>query len=381
MTPVLIGINLTVFVLMAILANANPDLEARIGFFGAISRHNFHIYQPITSAFLHAGFMHIFGNMLFLLAFGPSVEDRFGRIGFTLFYIAGGSASGLAHIAVSDYPAVGASGAIAAVSGAFLILFPSTRIKCFVIFFFIGIFMIPAWWLIGLFIVLDLGTSLINPDNGIANIAHLGGYAFGIGIALGLLVTKILPKEQYDMFSIAKQRKRRADFKVAHAMHNLSGVYQPDQQLDPVNTQIAQYRAQIGEAVSNNDLESASDQYLEMLAQFPNLATAEQTKSLTMHRDAQYKIANQLYQSGNRSAAADAFARLLDAYPSDSERNIIIILLSRIRAHDLADPIGAIELLEELAGKAHDAATQDLIDSELAAIRAIAVDHTKDAPT
>jgi len=365
-TPVLIGINIGVFVMMAILAKYNPELEDQIRYFGAISRHNFHFWQPISSAFLHAGFMHIFGNMLFLLAFGPSVEDRFGRFGFTLFYLFGGAASGLAHIAVSDYPAVGASGAIAAVSGAFLILFPSTRIKCFVIFFFIGIFMIPAWWLIGLFIILDLGTSLINPDNGIANVAHLGGYAFGSVLALTLLVTKLLPKEQYDMFSIAKHKKRRADFRVAHEMHKLSGVYQADQKLDPKAAEIAERRAKIGVLVSENDLADAADQYRDLLAKFP-----ESDKALTMHRDAQYQIANHLYQSNQRQEAANAFGRLLDAYPNDSERNIITILLARIQAHDLSDPVGAIELLEELGSKVHDADTQALIDNELATIRSL----------
>lgn len=371
MTPVLIGMNLVVFVSMAFIANTNPDLEANIGYFGAISRHNFHFWQPITSAFLHAGFMHIFGNMLFLLAFGPSVEDRFGRFGFILFYFAGAAASGLAHIAVSEYPAVGASGAIAAVSGAFLILFPSTRIRCFIIFFMIGVFMIPAWWLIGLFIVLDLGAQVFTPENGIANIAHLGGYAFGIAMAFTLLVTKILPKEQYDMFSIAKHRKRRADFKVAHAMHNLSGVYQPDRKLDPIIAEIAEHRAGIGAMLSHGDLPGAVSKYLEMLTKFQSAAKPDQSKSLTMHRDAQYQIANHLYQSGNRAAAADAFTRLLESYPNDSERHIITILLARIRASDLDDPIGAIELLEDLSSKAHDSATQDLIDSELASIRQI----------
>ncbi|PCI10303.1 hypothetical protein COB72_03760 [bacterium] len=373
-TPVLIGINLGVFVMMAILVNSNPDLANRINFFGAISRYNFHFYQPVTSAFLHAGYMHIFGNMLFLLAFGPAVEDRLGRIGFTLFYLAGGAVSGLAHIALDFHPAIGASGAIAAVSGAFLILFPNSRIKCFVIFFIIGIFMIPAWWLIGLFIVLDLGAQFINPDNGIANLAHLGGYGFGIIIAFTLLVTKILPKEQYDMFSIAKHRKRKADFRVAHEMHKLAGVYQADQKLDPVSAEIAEHRAQIGVLISENQMSEAAEHYLAMLAQFPTRA-----KALTMHRDAQYQIANHLYQSDQRQDAADAFTRLLEAYPMDSERNIITILLARIQAHDLADPIGAIELLEDLASKIHDSETKALIEKELHTIRSLTSDDTKES--
>jgi membrane associated rhomboid family serine protease len=365
-TPTLIGINLGVFILMLILTKVDPDAADRIGYYGAISRHHFAPWQPITSMFIHAGFMHIFGNMLFLMVFGPPVEDRLGRIGFTAFYFAGGIASGFAHIALESAPAVGASGAIAAVSGAFLILFPNTRIKCFVIFFIIGIFMIPSWWLIGLFVVLDLGAQVFTPANGIANMAHLGGYAFGIVTALTLLITGILPKEQYDMFSLAKHRKRRADFRVAHEMHKLAGVYQADQKLDPQAARIAELRAQIGSHISNADLPAAAELYLEMLKEFP-----DQSKALTLHRDAQYQLANHFYQSGNRQAAGDAFARLLDTYPNDPERHIITILLARIRAHDLSDPIGAIELLEDLDNKIIDQDTKALINTELETIRAI----------
>jgi len=369
-TPVLIGINLGVFVMMAILAKYNPEIEAQIGYFGAISRHNFHFWQPITSVFLHAGFMHIFGNMLFLLAFGPSVEDRFGRIGFLLFYFAGGAASGFAHIALDAHPAIGASGAIAAVSGAFLVLFPNTRIKCFVIFFIIGMFQIPAWWLIGMFVVLDLGAQLINPDNGIANLAHLGGYAFGAGLSFAILVTNLLPKEQYDMFSLIKHKKRRAEFKAAHNQVAKAGVFKPEKAADPIIAEVAQKRADIGSLVSQSDLAQAASLYLEMLGGYSSNPKVS-PKSLILHRQAQYLIANHLYQSGQRQEAADAYGRLLEAYPADGERNLITILLARIRAHDLGDTIGAIELLEELSSKIHDDETKAMIDADLEAIRSI----------
>jgi membrane associated rhomboid family serine protease len=368
-TPTLVGINIAVFVIMALLHNANQDLAMRIDYFGAISSTHFRPWQPITSAFMHAGFMHIFGNMLFLLAFGPSVEDRFGRVGFTLFYLAGGIASGFAHITVSQSPAVGASGAIAAVSGAFLILFPSTKIKCFVIFFIIGIFMIPSWWLIGLFIVLDLGAQVFTPDNGIANIAHLGGYGFGAAVAFLLLVTKILPKEQYDMFSIAKHRKRRADFKVAHEMHNLAGVYQHDQKLDPVMSEIADHRASIGASIATDDLNSAAREYLMMIEKYNDKESSDQSKLLTMNRDAQYKLANHFYQTNNRKAALDAFVRLIDAYPNDPERDVITVLIARIHANDLNDSVRGIEMLEELQSKTINPEIKERIANDLDAIR------------
>lgn len=365
-TKVIIAINLSIFVLMAILANANPELATRINDAGAISRHHFQLYQPISSAFLHAGFMHIFGNMIFLLVFGPSVEDRLGRIGFTLFYLAGGAVSGLAHIAVDPHPAIGASGAIAAVAGAFLVLFPNTRIKCFVIFFMIGVFMIPSWWLIGLFIVLDLFAQIFSADNGIANIAHLGGYGFGILIAWTLLITKILPKEPYDMFSLLKHKKRRADFRAANNHFAKASVRVNDDKpvkFDPLAAKIAGARAEISSLVSSNDLSAATDVYLEMLSRFD-----ESTKALTLHRDAQYQIASHLYQTDRRQQALDAFIRLLDAYPNDPERPIITILMARIKAHDLNDPQGAAALLNELRPTVLDKDTRALIDSELNSI-------------
>tara|TARA_A100001391_G_scaffold82721_3_gene54071 strand:- start:152 stop:1282 length:1131 start_codon:yes stop_codon:yes gene_type:complete len=361
---------------MAFLNQSDPDLAKAIVFQAGISRGNFHFWQPITSAFFHAGFMHIFGNMLFLLVFGPSVEDRLGRFWFLLFYMAGAILSGLAHIAADTSSAIGASGAVAAVSGAFLVLFPHVRIKCIWFFFIISIIHAPAWWLIGLFIVLDLIAEVFSPDNGIANIAHLGGYAFGAGLSLVLLLTKILPRERYDLFSLAQQRKRRSEFRVASEMHKLAGVYQGDQELDPQTADIADHRAKIGSMVSQRDLPGACELYLQMLERFAQPTEtkrkgkqADTSKLLTLHRDAQYQIANHFYQSGQRTESAEAFARLLDTYPEDSERTVITVLLARIRAHDLGDPMGAIELLEELASKMHDADTQALIDQELGSVR------------
>lgn len=370
-TPVLIGANLGVFVVLALLHSANPELAASIEQWGAVKAQGFRPWQPVTSAFLHAGFMHIFGNMLFLLVFGPPVEDRLGRIGFAALYLVGAAASGLTHIAVDPHPAVGASGAVAAVSGAFLVLFPRTRIKCFVIFIFIGVFAVPSWWLIGLFIALDLIGHVFTPENGIANMAHLGGYAFGIGVAFTLLITGVLPREPYDLFSIMKHKQRKRAFASAHKQYEAqtSRVRADARSVrhDPVSDEIAETRAEIGAMVSSGQPQRAADAYLAMQKKY----AGQQNRPLTMNRDAQYAIANALYQRGDRVQAADAFARLLDTYPSDPERHVITVLIARTRAQEQHDPVGAIELLEELASRAHDDETQALIDQELRSIRAM----------
>ena len=130
--------------------------------------------------------------------------------------------------------------------------------------------MIPSWWLIGLYIVLDLFSHVITPDNGIANMAHLGGYGMGIAVAFFLLGTKILEREPYDLFSIMKHRQRRRAFASATRMH--------DQQMDRIRSEqsskaprdpraekIAEARAEVGTLLAKGQHEQAADAYLRMI--------------------------------------------------------------------------------------------------------------------
>ena len=378
-THALIALNLGVFVAMAILGAMDADLAEQVNAWGAVGRdfeymgevyHRFGIWQPITSAFLHGGFMHIFGNMIFLLVFGPSVEDRFGRLGFTLFYFGGAVMSGLAHMAVEMSPAIGASGAVAAVSGAYLVLFPRTRIKCFVIFFIIGVFMIPSWWLIGLYIILDLFSHLITPENGIANVAHLGGYAMGIAVAFFLLGTKILKHEPYDLLAILKQRQRRREFANATRIHDqqMSRIRADAREMTPIDPraeQIARSRAEIGSLLGQGKQGLAADAYVRMLEEFGH----DEQAPLTLHRAAQYQIANTLYQREDRVTAAEAFERLLKSYPADPERHIIRVLIARTRAWDQGDVAGAIEMLEAQLEGSIDKESENLVRDELEKFR------------
>ena len=378
-THALIALNVGVFVAMALLGSSNPDLTEQIQSWGAVGRdfpipggylHQFGLWQLLTSAFLHGGFMHLFGNMIFLLVFGPSVEDRFGSIGFALFYIAGAVMSALVHMAADPMPAIGASGAVAAVSGAFLILFPRTRIRCFVFFIVIGAFMIPSWWLIGLYIVLDLVSHMFKPENGIANAAHLGGYGFGMGLAFMLLATGLLKRETYDMFSILKQRQRRKAFASAHKMHEqgMERVLRDAKSMpepDPKTQRLAEERAEIGRLLGSGKHDEAADLYVKMIDEFGH----DEHAPLTLHRDGQYQVANALYQRGDRVEAADAFERLVSSYPADPERHIIGVLIARTRAEEQGDVPGAIAMLEELLDQSLDDDTKALVGEELDRIR------------
>lgn len=367
MTHVLIALNVGVFVLVLLLGSTDADAAEQLVNWGAVWRLDFHVHQLVSSAFFHGGFMHIFGNMIFLLVFGPPVEDRFGKLGYIGFYLAGAVISALAHIAVDQNPAIGASGAVAAVSGAFLVLFPRTRIKCFVIFLIIGVFMIPSWWLIGMFVVLDLIAQVFSAENGIANMAHLGGYGFGIGIAFFLLLSGLLPREPYDLFSMLKHRQRRKAFASASRIHDqsVSRVMRDQKPADPRNAHLAEARAAIGTLLGQGKLGEAADAYLRMVDEFEHTPNA----TMTLHRDGQYQIANTLYQRGDRAQAGDAFLRLLRTYPNDPERHLIGVLIARIRADEQDDLPGAITMLEELQDQAIDPDTKALVHDELQRIR------------
>ncbi len=143
---------------------------------------------PLTAMFLHGGFMHIISNMLFLSVFAPAIEDVMGRARFLLFYLLGGLAATAAQVAVapaSTVPQLGASGAIAAVMGAFLVTYPHDRIK---VLWFLGIFpnvsYVPALLLVGVWLLTQLlnqTAAVVQADTGgVAYMAHVGGAFFGI---------------------------------------------------------------------------------------------------------------------------------------------------------------------------------------------------------
>ena len=146
-----------------------------------------------TAMFLHANILHIAGNMVFLGVFGMTVEDRIGRLRFLGFYLLGGLAALGLQIAVapsSDVPTLGASGAIAAVLGAYIVLHPRAKILTVVILiFFFTIVELPAWTVLVLWLAFDgiLGaagvTTPFGGGAGVAYYAHIGGFAFGLLVA------------------------------------------------------------------------------------------------------------------------------------------------------------------------------------------------------
>ncbi|HST09086.1 MAG TPA: rhomboid family intramembrane serine protease [Terriglobales bacterium] len=145
-----------------------------------------HWITVLTAMFMHGSWSHIIGNMIFLWAFGPEIEDAMGRGRYLLFYLAGGLVAMLAQILAdphSTVPNLGASGAIAAVMGGFIVTYPRDRIKAVLfIFVFVRITFIPAALLIGFWFLTQLvhaGAVAQVQTGGVAYLAHVGGFVFG----------------------------------------------------------------------------------------------------------------------------------------------------------------------------------------------------------
>jgi membrane associated rhomboid family serine protease len=147
----------------------------------------------LYSMFLHGGLLHLGGNMLFLWIFGNNIEDRMGVVPYLGFYLLAGLVASAAHVLVqpdSTVPVVGASGAIAGVMGAYLVLFPNVKIRSLIILVILVLFRdIPAKWLLGFWFVTQFFT---NPSEGVAWVAHVGGFLFGALVAL-LLRERLRP--------------------------------------------------------------------------------------------------------------------------------------------------------------------------------------------
>lgn len=151
----------------------------------------------LTAMFVHVGWLHLLGNVLFLWLFGPNVEDALGRLRFAGLYLAGGLVASAAQIAVdpgSTVPLAGASGAVAGLMGAYLRLYPWARVLCvvFAIFFFTFV-QIPVWALLALWVAFQVGLELLDPGS-VAIAAHVAGLAVGVLVAPLLAVRVKTPE-------------------------------------------------------------------------------------------------------------------------------------------------------------------------------------------
>ncbi|MDH5462230.1 MAG: rhomboid family intramembrane serine protease [Candidatus Bathyarchaeota archaeon] len=174
------------------------------------------LWGLLTSMFMHADIIHLFGNMLYLWVFGDNIEDALGHVQYLVFYLLGGLVATFTHIASLfvtlpsfgsagfNIPSVGASGAISAVLGAYLLLYPRAKIRTLIFYIFISIITVPAIYYLGFWFIYQLMMgvfSLTGLSSGVAFWAHIGGFAAGL---LTVKVLRIKPR----LTGVAAARRR-----------------------------------------------------------------------------------------------------------------------------------------------------------------------------
>jgi membrane associated rhomboid family serine protease len=276
------------------------------------------IWQFITYAFLHGGWMHIIGNMYFLYLFGNNVNDRLGNVGYLCFYLAGAVFSAIGHILFNAAPVVGASGAVAAVTGAYLVLFPNTVITVVYIFFYI-------WDTIEIRAMYFIAFKLIFWDNifepklspqAIAYGAHLAGYAFGIVCILILLAVRLIDAGHDSLWALLRRRVFPSLVPEEKSEEPVSADIQdaPDpQQLSAISG----LREQVLFALASRNLPLAAKLYKEALEISPKTTFSQQN---------QLNLANTLMSENQWDLAAIAYENYLAQYGQNGAEQVQLML-------------------------------------------------------
>lgn len=344
------------------------------------------LYQFVSSVFLHAGFMHLAGNMMFLWVFGNAINDKFGHVGYLAFYLAGGVLAGVGYILLSgNAPVLGASGAIAAVTGAYLVLLPRSRVTVLALLLYVMMpFEISSLYFLLFQVIWNfvLTAGVFGSDRfasgGVAYAAHSSGYIFGIGVAAGLLALKLLPRDTYDLLNLIKSYQRRSRYRrmvgqgydpFSHVNPDLrrkAGNKWEDARIvaqEPPDSPAGKemkLRGEISQALSRHDLAEASAKYLQLV---------QTVESPVLSQPQQLDVANHLMASKQHAAAADAYERFLKHYSNYEYVADIYLMLGLLYGRYLHQYDRAEEDLTKAIESLDDPQKLRLATSELEAVR------------
>ena len=369
-TQGLIILNMLVYLIGLVAEQTGAFSREAMIEWGALSRTQFQIWDLVAYQFLHdpRSVLHLAFNMLFLWVFGSAVEDRLHRLSFALFYLMGGMVAGLAHMMVSPAPVIGASGAVAAVTGAFLALFPRSKILVLVFFFIIGVYPVPAMLFIGVYFAIDLlnqlGEFLGRAEGGVAYAAHLAGYIYGFALSLALLGFGIVKRGEWDMLYLFRQARRRSKFRKAtqQSAGTLFDQASADTMVNaprrraesqPQSDATREARLEISSLLRAGEREEAANRYKALL---------EKDSSATLPEQDQLDVGNQLHVSGEYEAAAAAYERFLASQPGAPASAEVKLLLATIYTRRLPRTDRARQLLEEARGRLMNDEQRALID-------------------
>jgi len=294
------------------------------------------IHQFISYAFLHDGFWHIAGNMLFLYIFGNNINDRLGNTAYLAFYLAAAAFAGIGYAALNPVGlVVGASGAVSAVTGAYLALLPRSRITLFYwLFILIGLYEVPSLLLILAFFLVDVYSSF-SRDTGVAHGAHIAGSIFGFLISMLLLKIRLLPRDHFDMLSLLDRWNRRRQYQqvVQHGYDPFGHKSNPDGNssvaANKLMNDIQDCRAEIAEALAHGNLPLAGKCYLRL---------QQLDSKQTLSRGLQLDIANYFYSIADYQNASLAYELFAKTYGTSEQIGHVALMLGLAYARHLNQP-------------------------------------------
>lgn len=314
----------------------------------------------VTYAFIHAGWLHLLENLLALYVFGNNVNDRLGQVGYLAFYLAGAIFAGVGFVAAdsSGLQVLGASGAVMAVMGAYLALYPRSNITILSLLFFVGTFEVPSMYLIIAFFILDLIGKMAD-SVAVAHVAHLSGLLFGFGVGMALLGLRLLPRDPFDFLALLQRWHRRRQYKMlVRQGYNPFGYVarpsplrvdnrphaRPPAEADPNLQRIRDLRAEINEAIAHHNLPHAAILFMDLRTLDPRQVLARQS---------QLDVANQLASQQFFAQAADAYEQFLRHYPNFEQIEQVQLMLGLICGRYLGQYDRAKALLTAAGQRLH----------------------------
>lgn len=320
------------------------------------------LYSFFTYALLHGSMAHLASNLLFLFIFGNSVNDKMGHLAYLGFYLSACIFAGVGYAATTSVPVIGASGAVSAVTGAYICLFPRANVR--LLFWLWGIIEIPSLWFIGFFFAQDLLFNFAGTPTGTAHMAHISGTVFGFVVCFALLQFHLLPRDHFDVVALFKQWNRRRQFReLTAAGYNPFGASEKlradrtlPQPRDARQQQIDELRRAIGDALARRDNATAASLYLDLRRIDPQHVLA---------RQAQLDVANQLASQQLYPHAADAYELFLRHYRNFEQLEQVELMLGLIYARYLLKFDRARELLIKAMARLHSERELTLAREEL----------------
>lgn len=364
--PAVLAVQCIVYALMMSRGGRDPDTLTEMlvawGFVG--------FDKPmglLTHHWINLGFYSLIINGFFLAAIGLAVEERLGSLGFLLLYLLGGAASGVAEWAFAGglggseggdgfFPIHGPFGAAAAITGAFLVFAPGSLIRMLVMFPVFAVYEIPASWFIAAAVAKDLWLAPSGMDQTLAGSG--AGMVVGAAVSALLVVCRIVPKQNFDLFHLIKQKRRLAEIRSAsrtvdqrqtEKMRRAAGFVP-----DPIPTgEAAAARTELTDRLAAGDLDGIVGAFRRFVA-----ATGAPPRA-ALNRRTHLDAANTLFGRGRRAEAAEVYARFLEDFPADAESPHVRLILAVIYTRDTERRADALELLaglEKLLTQADDQA-------------------------